>query len=136
MNTRLGRFLERLEGVQQTGPNAWVARCPAHRDRTPSLTIAEGERQPVVLKCFAGCSLEAVLAAVDLRPGDLMVDRPLSHRIPGRRRAVSPMEMLKAMAHEALVIAIAVSTDDLTPKDKERLVEAARRIQEALDYVG
>jgi hypothetical protein len=57
-----------LDGVE--GPDSkgqWRACCPAHDDRTPSLSVAVGERVGVVVHCFAGCTPEAVFAAVRAR---------------------------------------------------------------------
>ena len=34
-------LLERLQGIKQTGPGRWLAKCPAHEDRSPSLSIRE-----------------------------------------------------------------------------------------------
>ena len=45
-------FLTRLDGVKRTG-RGWQAKCPAHDDRSPSLSIREGELG-VLLHCFAG----------------------------------------------------------------------------------
>jgi hypothetical protein len=45
------------------GSNRWIARCLAHRDRTPSLTITERDGR-VLLHCFAGCTQDAVIAAL------------------------------------------------------------------------
>ena len=42
-----------LGGVQY-GPR-WMARCPAHDDQTPSLSISEGSDGIVLVKCFTGC---------------------------------------------------------------------------------
>jgi putative DNA primase/helicase len=39
------------------------ARCPAHEDRRPSLSIRPGEKS-VLLKCHAGCSTSAIIAAL------------------------------------------------------------------------
>jgi putative DNA primase/helicase len=39
------------------------ARCPAHEDRRPSLSIRSGEKS-VLLKCHAGCSTAAIIAAL------------------------------------------------------------------------
>ena len=50
----VGLILDRLEGVRKFG-SGWIAKCPAHKDRSPSLSIKEGERG-VMLRCFAGCS--------------------------------------------------------------------------------
>jgi hypothetical protein len=38
--------------------------CPAHDDRTPSLSVTLG-RKAILFHCFAGCSNEAVMAALD-----------------------------------------------------------------------
>jgi hypothetical protein len=35
------RLLDRLQGVKRTGPSRWIARCPAHEDRRPSLAVRE-----------------------------------------------------------------------------------------------
>ncbi len=42
----------------------WKARCPAHEDRTPSLSISAGHDGRVLFKCHAGCSQDQVLAAL------------------------------------------------------------------------
>ena len=42
----------------------WMARCPAHDDRTPSLAICEGRDGKVLLKCHAGCSQWDVIGAL------------------------------------------------------------------------
>lgn len=67
-------LLARLEGVRTAGPGRWHARCPAHQDRSPSLSIREtGER--VLLHCFAGCDPSDILAAVGLAWRDLYPDK-------------------------------------------------------------
>src|SRR5438105_11788161 len=45
--------LSRLEKVKQAG-RGWVARCPAHDDRNPSLSITVGRDAQVLLYCHAG----------------------------------------------------------------------------------
>lgn len=40
-----------------------MARCPAHDDRTPSLSVSLG-RQAILFHCFAGCEQQSVLAAL------------------------------------------------------------------------
>jgi hypothetical protein len=54
--------LARLQGVRRNG-RGWQARCPAHEDHTPSLSINEREGK-VLVHCHAGCLQEAVLAAL------------------------------------------------------------------------
>ena len=54
-----------LDRPKKTG-DGWIACCPAHDDRTPSLSIADGEKG-VVVKCFAGCSQADVIDALKSR---------------------------------------------------------------------
>lgn len=77
-------FLSRFEGVQQSG-GGWVARCPAHGDDNPSLSIARGEDGRWLIHCHAGCTAEAIVQAVGLKMCDLMPanDKP-SRTIKGR----------------------------------------------------
>ncbi len=44
----------------------WIARCPAHEDRNPSLTITEAGGK-ILVHCHAGCSQEAVIEALRSR---------------------------------------------------------------------
>jgi hypothetical protein len=46
----------------------WSANCPAHDDRTASLSIGEGENGRLLLKCFAGCTFDAILKAAGVEP--------------------------------------------------------------------
>jgi putative DNA primase/helicase len=49
----------------------WMAKCPAHPDRNPSLSIAEGENGHILLRCHAGCTVEAILHALTLTVADI-----------------------------------------------------------------
>jgi hypothetical protein len=62
--------LTRLRGVRRYR-DAWMARCPAHEDRVPSLGIREGRNGRVLLHCFAGCTVEAICAAIGIRVTEL-----------------------------------------------------------------
>ncbi len=59
--------LSQLEAVRRRGAG-WVARCPAHEDREPSLSIGIGREGSVLLHCFAGCAFPAIVAALDEVP--------------------------------------------------------------------
>jgi hypothetical protein len=58
--------------------NGWKAKCPAHDDRQPSLSIHEGADGRVLLKCFAGCTTANIVAAVGLTLRDLFPAKPRS----------------------------------------------------------
>lgn len=55
----------------------YAARCPAHEDRNPSLTLADG-RGGVVLTCHAGCPAEVVVERLGLSMNDLFYDSPVA----------------------------------------------------------
>jgi hypothetical protein len=66
--------LGRLEGVRERG-EGYQALCPAHEDHEPSLSISQGEDGRALIKCFAGCETEDVVAALDLEMKDLFERR-------------------------------------------------------------
>lgn len=68
------RVLDRLDGVRQDG-SGWKARCPAHDDRTPSLSVRRDANGNAVVKCWAGCEGDDVFAAIGLEWRDRFVDR-------------------------------------------------------------
>lgn len=66
--------LPRLEGVRPSG-GSFMARCPAHEDRNPSLSVSAGKDHPVVFHCQAGCDRESILDALGLTWSDLCSPR-------------------------------------------------------------
>jgi putative DNA primase/helicase len=70
--------LARALGARRTG-STWMARCPAHEDREPSLSISAGPDGKVLVHCHAGCDQHDVVAA--LRRRDLW---EATGRIAGR----------------------------------------------------
>lgn len=62
--------LSHFQGWKHTGGGQYMARCPAHQDKTPSLSITEKDGK-VLLYCFGGCKTEDVISAAGLRPSDL-----------------------------------------------------------------
>ncbi|QXD17023.1 AAA family ATPase [Rhodocaloribacter litoris] len=87
---RLEDLLRRLHGVRPSG-SGYAARCPAHEDREPSLSVSEGEGGRVLLYCHAGCSTEAVVEALGLTLADLMPAASGDGR-RGREPAPPPIE--------------------------------------------
>jgi hypothetical protein len=68
--TPLETLLAKLPDAKKVR-NGWSARCPAHDDRRPSLSIAQGDDGAALVKCHAGCDTAAILAAIGLKPADL-----------------------------------------------------------------
>ena len=74
MKAPIDIVLSHLEGVKSTR-NGFNARCPAHPDKTPSLSVKEGDDGRVLLHCFAGCTTEAVVTSIGLNMTDLFMSR-------------------------------------------------------------
>ena len=67
-------LLSQLDAVRRSR-RGWVGRCPAHHpDRNPSLSIAEGQRG-LLLRCWAGCRIQDITAALGLTLRDLFYDQ-------------------------------------------------------------
>ena len=66
-------LITRLKRARRSGAG-WAACCPAHDDRTPSLSVSVGENGGILLKCFAGCELEAIVSALGLAVSDLFAE--------------------------------------------------------------
>ena len=66
-------LLSRLERVLKT-PTGWMARCPAHEDTRPSLSVGATDEGRILLRCFAGCELAAIVGALHLEVRDLFAD--------------------------------------------------------------
>jgi putative DNA primase/helicase len=45
----------------------WIVRCPAHDDRTPSLSIRDAGDGKVLVRCHAGCAQEQVISILRSR---------------------------------------------------------------------
>jgi len=129
-------LLDRLHGVRSTGPGRWIARCPAHEDRSPSLSVRETDGRTLI-HCFGGCSAGDVLAAVGLRMTDLF-ERPLAGSGPagGFSRShsrISAADGLHALDHEitVAVMILADAIEDIRTfnrVNRVRLEACARRI--------
>lgn len=60
-------YIARHLGKFTSSGARWMAQCPAHGDRTPSLSITDAEDGKILVKCFAGCTQDAVIAALKAR---------------------------------------------------------------------
>ena len=67
-------FASRFERVHRVGPGKYMACCPAHDDKTPSLSISDGDKG-VLLYCHAGCSTDSILSVISLKPSDLFYEK-------------------------------------------------------------
>lgn len=126
-------LLSRLEGVR--GRNgSWSARCPAHADRSPSLSVKSLDDGRILLHCFGGCGTDAVLGALGLAMTDLFPKR-LGDFAP-RRGAFTASDALRGLSYESSIVALAAADlGEGRAVDASRVCMAAGRIAEALEFV-
>jgi hypothetical protein len=90
----LALILSRVKQARKSS-SGWTACCPAHDDRTPSLSITEGHEGRVLVTCHVGCDFPAIAAGMGLErkdffsePANVLPFRPPtrapSHRASGR----------------------------------------------------
>jgi putative DNA primase/helicase len=72
--------LARLVKVASSGADH-TARCPAHEDARPSLKVSLAQDKRILLHCYAGCDLDAILRALELSATDLYVDPKHGRRV-------------------------------------------------------
>jgi len=80
--------LSKLPDAKRNG-KGWAARCPAHKDKRPSLSITEGDNGGALVHCHAGCPPEEIVAALGITLADLMPAMPTTAR-PMPRAARKP----------------------------------------------
>lgn len=130
-------LLDRLDGARQVAPDQYVARCPAHADESPSLSVRDlGDR--ILVHCFAACTPGEVMEAVGLTLADLF-ERPVEHHrksIPGLHRW-DYRALLRALRTELAVVLLAANDlhngKVLPDADLSRLREAIGRITQAME---
>ena len=122
--------------VKSTGRNSWLACCPAHDDRSPSLSIKEEADGHILLHCFAGCSAVDVVGAVGVDIGDLFPEQ-VHHKAPVKKKFYAT-DILEAIKFESQIVLLAAfelkKNKPLDETDLQRLQLAYERIREAVDY--
>jgi 5S rRNA maturation endonuclease (ribonuclease M5) len=68
-------ILDKLELVRPCG-KGYIARCPAHEDGRPSLKIDVADDGRVLLCCYAGCTAQSIVEAINLPLSALFPSEP------------------------------------------------------------
>lgn len=130
-------FVSHLDGLRAAGPDRWLAKCPAHADRSPSFSVKGLPDGRILMHCFAGCDTGAILGALGLTLLDLFPER--LGDFSRVRPAFTPLEALRALSVECGLVAIAAANlsegKPLTPEDHQRVCIATGRITAALEFV-
>jgi hypothetical protein len=90
----LSELISRLDAVRRITDSRYMAKCPAHSDGDPSLSIKQLPDSRILIKCFAGCGALEVLEAVGLDWGALMPDDGLYEPVADRREREARHDMI------------------------------------------
>jgi hypothetical protein len=98
-------IISRLSAVRPQRGGGATARCPAHDDREPSLSVKIGDHA-VVLHDFGGCSAQSIVASIGMTMADLFpkTDDAWGRQQDGLRRQMraTPVATTRAMLRREL----------------------------------
>lgn len=124
-------LLSRLDKVKPASNGKWYARCPAHDDKSPSLSIKDTGTRTLIY-CHAGCEASDILAAVGLGWRDLYRDEWKAAKERELHGRVKHLPRVDPLALERRIIDLAES--DLKA-GKTLSMEDAARLEIALERV-
>ncbi|MEQ1544697.1 DNA primase [Methyloglobulus sp.] len=122
------QLLSRLNGVKNTGRDKWLALCPSHDDRSPSLSIKQVDDR-ILIRCFAGCGYLDVLAAIGLDACALFPDKiPSPYEKPKPVPRFNRSELFDIAISEAGILALGwndlLVIGNVSEADQERVQRA------------
>jgi hypothetical protein len=118
------KLVERLEHCKPSGKGRWLARCPAHADKSPSLSIKETSDGRVLVHCFAGCGALDVISALDLEWDDLFPeDLTENYRKTRRQHQYTADELVVEIAKSDMA-----KGNKLNSEDRQRYQDALLRL--------
>ncbi len=134
--SRLENLLSRLTKVKGRAGN-YVACCPAHEDKSPSLAVKEQDGK-IILHCFAGCSVDNIVGAVGMSMSDLFPpSEKTDYTRPAPKVRFFATDLLKVLHLEAQIVAVCAydmaKGKTLPAPDLARLQVAYQRINEAVE---
>ena len=98
--------------VKALGGRRGLARCPAHDDKTPSLSVTDALDGRLLTHCFSGCSPEAVWDALK-RKGLVGDDRAprLAPRRPQADNSAHALSIWQFLRHRTVRYGCSISND-------------------------
>lgn len=119
-------ILDRLEKV--TGSKGkWIACCPAHQDKSPSLAVTETDDR-VLVHCFSGCDTQDVTAAIGLNLADLFYNKLAGAEITERKRQRFEKVLKSERIQVAIINAVEKVERPLTTHERDRRSLGQQRI--------
>ena len=123
----IDNLLSKLDKVKPTGNGKYLACCPAHPDKSPSLAIKKTDDEKLLLHCFSGCSVIDILAAIGLELSDLMPENP-NYQKGNKPPRFNKYELFDRLIHESIILSLAIrqllNFQDLSAEDETRVLVA------------
>ena len=123
----VNNLLSKLDKVKSTGNGKYLACCPAHPDKSPSLAIKKTDDEKLLLHCFSGCSVIDILAAIGLELSDLMPENP-NYQKGNKPPRFNKYELFDRLIHESIILSLAIrqllNFQDLSAEDEARVLVA------------
>jgi len=115
--------------------NQYQCLCPAHNDRTASLSIKFNDDGRVLMNCFAGCDIENIIGSVGLSFNDIIPNRIDDLKPVGK--IFNPYAVLKSLRDEIMIVlmmAISIrKKEQISNEDYDRFIIAYQRIREGYE---
>jgi hypothetical protein len=112
MFMQLHEFINLLEAKglkpRQLVNGQWLVHCPAHDDAKPSLSVTESDGR-ILCKCFAGCGIDDICAALGITTKDLRTDDNLGQGVAlsdlaqGDRQLLATLQVLDCVERDGKV---------------------------------
>ena len=118
--------LDRLKKV--TGSKGkWMACCPAHQDKSPSLAVTETDDR-VLVHCFSGCDTQDVTAAIGLNVADLFYNKLAGAEMTERKRQRFEEVLKSERIQVAIINTVEKVERPLTTHERDRRSLGQQRI--------
>lgn len=135
-------ILNALQKVKRTGQGRYVALCPVHDDRKPSMAITETTEGGVLIHCFAcGANGAEVCNALGIDQSELFPPRLDNDYKNVRKKPpllFTDRQLLECIEFETLIVALCAKEiaqgKQLSQSDAKRVETAYKRITAAVNY--
>lgn len=129
----INSLLSTLDKCKPNGQGKWLACCPAHEDKSPSLGIKETDDGKILVHCFGGCDVDSIVSAVGLTLADLMPNDPIFKK-GTKPPKFNKYELFDKILHEARILSIAtrqvLAGKRLDDDDITRVIQAENTIDD------
>jgi hypothetical protein len=119
---RTEEILDRLQKVKSCGSGKWQACCPAHEDKSPSLSIKQTDEGSTLLKCWAGCFTADIVAAIGLQMNNLFYESSSIDKSDYKKK-----QLIRDLKNSQLFVAIydatALTGEAITREDTEKYIK-------------